>query len=91
MCPMPPFTRAACLLLPLLAACAGSPLEPDRLARPVPKSLIACDEELRGFVVIARVARLQGDNWTIFEPALQAMKDQVLDCIEESNREGVAI
>jgi hypothetical protein len=72
------------LLLPLLGACAAVPSEPDPAPPASLKRFAACDAELRAFIAVARMVRQQGENSTLYEPALQAMKDQILDCVEES-------
>ena len=66
------------------AGCAG--LETTAGARPS-----ACDAELKAFAAVARIARTQGDNWAIYDPALQALKDQILDCVDESYPRAVGL
>jgi hypothetical protein len=44
----------------------------------------ACENEIKAFVALTRLARQLGDNWRVYEPALEAMQDQILDCVEES-------
>jgi hypothetical protein len=72
------------LLTPVLAACTAVPRDPDPVIPSQLKKFAACDAEMRAFVTIAKLVRQQGDNWTIYEPALQAMREQILDCVEDS-------
>jgi hypothetical protein len=44
----------------------------------------ACESEIKAFVNLTRLARQAGDNWRIYEPALEALQDQVMDCVEDS-------
>jgi hypothetical protein len=77
------------LVLPLaIGACAGR-ASPGFSAKPIAAEddaarPTACDAELRAFVAISRLAKQHGDDWTVFEPAIEAMKDQILDCVQDS-------
>lgn len=51
----------------------------------------ACENEIKAFVALTRLARQLGDNWRVYEPALEALQDQILDCVEESYPNPVAI
>jgi hypothetical protein len=44
----------------------------------------ACDAEIKAFVALAKLAKQSGDDWRVFEPALQALQDQVLDCVDDN-------
>jgi hypothetical protein len=44
----------------------------------------ACESEIKAFVALTRLAKQLGDNWRIYEPALEAMQDQIMDCVEDS-------
>jgi hypothetical protein len=37
------------------------------------------------------LAREAGEKWQIYEPALDALKDQLMDCVEESYPSPLAI
>lgn len=51
----------------------------------------ACDNEIKAFVALTRLAKQLGTDWRIYEPALQAMQDQILDCIDDSYPNPVGI
>jgi len=63
----------------LTAAVAGLPRFP------------ACESEIKAFVALARLAKQLGNNWHIYEPALEAMQDQIMDCIDDSYPNPVGI
>jgi hypothetical protein len=44
----------------------------------------ACESEIKAFVALTRLARQAGDNWQIYQPALDALQDQIMDCVEDS-------
>jgi hypothetical protein len=44
----------------------------------------ACESEIKAFVNLTRLARQAGDNWQIYQPALDALQDQIMDCVEDS-------
>jgi hypothetical protein len=72
------------LAMPVLAGCASMPRDPDPVIPSQLNRFSACDAEMRAFVTIARLVGQQGDNWSVYEPALQAMRDQIIDCVEDS-------
>jgi hypothetical protein len=51
----------------------------------------ACDAELRAFVAVTRLAKLPGEEWSTYEPALEALKEQILDCVQDSYGSGISI
>jgi hypothetical protein len=81
--------RILTILSPLVAlgACAGERADSSdslsvlRSAAPRPT---ACEAEIRAFVAVSKLAKQHGDSWAVFEPAIDAMRDQILDCVEES-------
>ena len=86
--------RPLALLLPLLvtatllAACAPAP-RGSEAAPPVDATadlppIPICRDEMRAFVELARLAKLHGDGWVVFEPAVDALKQQIIDCIDEN-------
>ena len=86
--------RPLSLLLPLLAlagllaACApatpaGEAAAPGDTAADLPPIPI-CRDEMRAYVELARFAKLHGDGWVVFEPAVDALKQQILDCIDDN-------
>jgi hypothetical protein len=67
-----------------LAACAGDPAGgawPVSSSAPRPT---ACDEEMRAFVAVSQLAKKYHGDWRLFEPAIEAMRDQILDCVDDS-------
>jgi hypothetical protein len=43
----------------------------------------ACEAEFKAFMALAKLAKLAGENWHIYEPALQALQEQILDCVDD--------
>ena len=81
----------ACLLL---AACAGAGTDrDDSLAAAASKlpRFPACENEIKAFVALTRLAKQLGDNWRVYEPALEALQDQIMDCVEDSYPNPVSI
>jgi hypothetical protein len=87
--PERPRTLSSLLTLAaLLAACApttpgsGAPPPVDAAAElpPIP----ICRDEMRAFVELARLAKLHGDGWVVFQPAVDALKQQIIDCIDDN-------
>jgi hypothetical protein len=82
------------ILLLTVSACAGiGGGRDDVLGSSVAKlpRIPACENEIKAFVALTRLARQLGDNWRIYEPALEAMQDQILDCVEDSYPNPVGI
>ena len=44
----------------------------------------ACEAEFKAFMALAKLAKQAGDNWHIYEPALEALQDQILDCVDDN-------
>jgi hypothetical protein len=75
------------LLLGGMAACANVGAPRDDAFTAAISSLPrfpACDAEIGALVSLVRLARQLGSNWQVYEPALQALQDQVVDCVEDS-------
>jgi hypothetical protein len=76
--------RALLALLALgLAACAA---QERTVLRPA-----ACDAELSAFSAVARLAEAHGQTRPLYDPALEALRDQILDCVEERYPTDVAL
>src|SRR5919108_6477163 len=75
---------AAALLA--LAACAEQRAAPDADVGPSSAGARpnACEAELRAFVALTRLARQYGESWIVFEPAIDAMRERIFECVEES-------
>jgi hypothetical protein len=80
--PMAERLPALTSILLALSACASSPTAE---LGPVPTRLSGCDAELRAFVAVAKLAKQGGDDWTVYQPAIDAMKDQILDCVQDTS------
>jgi hypothetical protein len=63
-----------------LGACAEAPTDLGLL----PVRLSGCDAELRAFVAVAKLAKQGGEDWVLYQPALDAMKDQIMDCVQDT-------
>jgi hypothetical protein len=86
------------LLLVMLAGCAapdapGPPSDAPLMSAPLLPAALQlfpqCEGEIRAFVEIARFARSHGENWRLFSDAIDAMKAQVVACIDDG-QEGAA-
>jgi hypothetical protein len=82
--PLPPIL----LLASLLAACAPAATTtetglPTAAAADLPPIPI-CRDELRAYLELARLAKLHGDGWIVFEPAVDALKQQIINCIDDN-------
>jgi hypothetical protein len=92
---------AALRVLPcvVLAAFAASCAETSgRVSDPLsyaaailPKTYPACGKEISAFLRTLKLARQAGDAWEIYEPALQEMEDQMLDCVADAYPDPVPI
>jgi hypothetical protein len=78
---------------PVLAACARSPVPvsaPHSASPPADMSsgdlppVPICRQELRAYLELTQLAKLHGDDWTVFAPAVEALQQQILDCMGRS-------
>jgi hypothetical protein len=86
-------TATAGLLLAMLAGCAASgasrPAASDATLMSAPMLPAAlqlfpqCEAEIRAFIEMARFARNYGENWILFSDAIDAMKAQVVACVDD--------
>jgi len=89
--------RALALLLSLaLAGCAGAaasrtPPAPIGTSSEDLPPIPVCRDEMRAFVELTRLAKLHGEGWTVFAPAVDAMRRQILDCLDENMGEMTAL
>jgi hypothetical protein len=74
----------------LLAACAAPAPAP---ASDVAMSAVSaselppipiCRDEMSAYVELTKLAKQHGDDWVVFEPAVEAMKQQILDCLDDN-------
>ena len=73
----------------LLAACAPAAVTSEAAAPPSVAAadlppIPICRDEMSAFVELARLAKLHGDGWVVFEPAVTALKQQIIDCIDDN-------
>lgn len=85
-CPVPlaltllaSLSLAACAAPADQAAAVSLTASPSDLP-PVP----ICRNEMVAFVELTRLAKSHGNDWVVFEPAVDALKQQILDCIDEN-------
>jgi len=73
----------------LLAACAPAATTTESGPRGIAAAdlppIPICRDEMRAFVELARLAKLHGDGWVVFEPAVAALKQQIIDCIGDNH------
>ena len=88
-----PFRYVLCAVLALAASACATAVKDDALAVDAAKLLRfpACESEIKAFVALTRLAKQAGDNWRVYEPALEALQDQIMDCVEDSYPSPVAI
>jgi hypothetical protein len=48
-------------------------------------SIPICRDEMRAYVELTKLAKLHGEGWVVFEPAVDAMKQQILDCLDDKS------
>jgi hypothetical protein len=88
-----PVRLSLCALFLLCgAACAqlGDAREDTQLTSSISR-YPACDAEIRAFVALTKLAKQLGDDWQIYAPAIEAMRDQILDCVDDNYPDPVSI
>ncbi len=89
-----PVRHLAFALLILGSACA-TPTTPtnDSFAAAIARlpRYPNCSAEIDAFVAMVDLARQAGEHWQIYEPALDALKDQLMDCVDDSYPSPLAI
>ena len=81
--------RPLALLLALaLAGCAaGQADDPPPPAADTEAELPPipfCRDQMSAYVQLVRLARAQGEGWIVFAPALDALRQQIVDCVGDS-------
>lgn len=80
------------VLASALAACAAGSDATRGTALSVSSSdlpsIPICREEMRAYVELTRLAKLHGEGWVVFEPAVDALKQQILDCLDDKSGSG---
>jgi hypothetical protein len=76
------------LVLLALAGCAGLASNPDdafnAAAATLPKRYPACADEIKAFVALTRLATQMTDTSDVLQPAIEALREQVMDCVTDS-------
>lgn len=89
-----PLRRLTVLVLAAwaLAACVADGAGTRKTALSVSSSdlpaIPICREEMRAYVEITKLAKLHGEGWVVFEPAVEALKQQILDCLDDKTGSG---
>lgn len=75
----------------VLSACVGQVDAPRSAALSVAAGdlppIPICREEMRAYVELTRLAKLHGEGWAVFDPAVAALKQQILDCLGDNTVE----
>lgn len=70
-----------------LAACAsagdGTRAAPISVSSSELPAIPICRDEMRAYVELTKLAKLHGEGSVFFEPAVDALKQQILDCLDE--------
>jgi hypothetical protein len=81
-----PLRGALCAALVLVMSACATASKDDAFTAEAAKLLRfpACESEIKAFVALTRLAKQAGDNWQVYQPALDALQDQIMDCVEDS-------
>lgn len=73
-------------LLALLCACSATsqPNRPSDADEAVLPPIPFCRDEMAAYVELARFARGHGEGWVVFAPALDALQQRIIDCVDDS-------
>jgi hypothetical protein len=72
------------LALAVCACAAPESDDPPPAASELPP-IPYCRDEMIAYVEITRLARAQGDSWTVFLPAMTALRQEIVDCVEDAD------
>lgn len=74
-------------------ACAqiGGTTKDDPLATAGLPRYPQCEAEIKAFVALTKLAKQLGDDWRVYEPALEALQDQILDCVDDNYPDPIGI
>ncbi len=75
---------ALCLALALCACATPEADDPPSAASELPP-IPYCRDEMIAYVELTRLARAQGDGWTVFLPAMTALRQQIVDCVDDAD------
>jgi 7-cyano-7-deazaguanine synthase in queuosine biosynthesis len=75
-----------------LAACAADGAGTRKTALSVSSgdlpAIPICREEMRAYIEITKLAKLHGEGWMVYAPAVDALKQQILDCLDDKTGSG---
>jgi hypothetical protein len=74
----------AFLLALALYACATPEPDPPSAISELPP-IPYCRDEMIAYVELTRLARSQGDGWTVFLPAMTALRQEIVDCVDDAD------
>jgi hypothetical protein len=76
---------AAILLMLGMSGCVGAGgASESQLVSAVVSRFPACASEIRAFFALNKLVVQSGTDRDIYEPALQAMEDQMTDCVDDN-------
>ena len=81
---LPPILTLAGLLAACAPAAPTTEAAPPAIAASDIPPIPICRDEMRAYVELARLAKQHGDGWVVFEPAVDALKQQIMDCIDDN-------
>jgi hypothetical protein len=79
-----PIRTLLCLIALTVAGCAQIGAKDDLLTVSGLPRYPQCDAEIKAFVALTKLARQLGDDWQVYQPALEALQDQILDCVDDN-------
>jgi len=82
--PLPPILALASLLAACAPAATTTETAPPGLTAAELPPIPICRDEMRAYIELARLAKLHGDGWVVFEPAVDALKQQIINCIDDN-------
>jgi len=87
---------ARLLVLILLLACSACTTLPQRRGEALESAAglpryPACESEIKAFIELTKLAKEFGENWRIYQPALEAMQDQIMDCVDDNYPDPISI
>jgi hypothetical protein len=75
---------ALLLALAVFACASPEPKDPPPAAAELPP-IPYCRDEMIAYVELTRLARAQGDGWTVFLPAMTALQEEIVDCVQDAD------
>jgi 7-cyano-7-deazaguanine synthase in queuosine biosynthesis len=81
----PPAALSLLLALALAGCAASEPADPTIGASeadlpPIP----FCRDEMVAFIELSQLARTHGEGWILFSPAIEALKQRIVDCVGDA-------